>query len=116
NTDAVSAPAKNAIGSNGQYSTFVGNAGRVVFRGPGTNNVDMALFKNIPITHRVLFQVRGEAYNVLNHPSFSAVDTTAQFRYDAAGNPGTQQNPTFGQVTASSIGPRVIQLAGKFTF
>jgi hypothetical protein len=116
NTDAVSAPARTTIGTNGQYSTFVGNAGRVVFRGPGTNNFDMAVFKNIPIGHRVNFQVRGEAYNVFNHPSFSNVDTTAQFRYDAAGNPGTQQSQTFGQVSASAIGPRQLQLAAKLTF
>jgi hypothetical protein len=115
NTGVVTAPARNTIGGNGQYSTFVGNAGRVVFRGPGTNNWDMALFKNVPVTDRVTFQLRCEFYNIFNHPSFTGVDTTAQFRYDAAGNPGKQQSDTFGQVNGE-LGPRQIQLAGRITF
>ena len=39
--------------SSGQYSNFVGNAGKVVFRGPGENNWDVALFKNFPIKEHV---------------------------------------------------------------
>ncbi len=74
----------------------------------------MALFKNIPITERVTFQLRCEAYNLFNKPSFTGVDNTAQFRY-VSGVPSAQQNETFGQVKGE-LGPRQIQLAGRITF
>ncbi|MGH9575154.1 MAG: carboxypeptidase regulatory-like domain-containing protein [Candidatus Acidiferrales bacterium] len=68
NTSAIQEPAVNTPNSMGQYSTFVGNAGKVVFRGPGTNNWDVAMFKNIPIKDRATFQIRAEFYNLFNHP------------------------------------------------
>jgi len=110
NTSVIAEPAVNTVGNNGQYSNFVGNAGKAVFRGPGTNNWDVALFKNIPIKEKVTFQLRGEFYNLFNHPSFSGVDTAAQF--NAAGQ---QTSNTFGNLT-SDLGPRQIQLAGRITF
>jgi hypothetical protein len=115
NTDVVMAPLPNTMGSNGQFARRVGNAGRVVFRGPGTNNWDMALFKNIPIKERLTFQLRAEFYNIFNHVSFTSVDNIAQFKYDANGIPGKQLSDTFGQLNAE-LGPRTIQLAGRITF
>jgi hypothetical protein len=85
---------------------------RNVYRGPGTQNWDMTLAKNIPITEHVAFQLRGEAYNVFNHVNFSAVQNTASF------NPQTGQlvnNSNFGAFT-SDRGPRILQLVGKITF
>ncbi len=88
-----------------------------VFRGPGTNNWDMALQKNIPITEHVQFTLRGEAYNVFNHVSFTAVDTTAKFDTgtSATGTGGLVAASTFGQVT-DDRGPRILQLSGRITF
>jgi hypothetical protein len=57
NPAAFSAP---AIGT-------VGNIGRNAFRGPGINNWDMSLFKNINFTERVYLQMRLETYNTFNH-------------------------------------------------
>lgn len=110
NTSAVTQPPVNTVGSNGQYSNFVGNAGKVVFRGPGINNWDVALFKNIPIKEKMSFQLRTEFYNLFNHPSFNAVNNTAQF--DARGR---QTNMKFGQLT-SDLGPRQIQFAARISF
>lgn len=87
-----------------------------IFRGPGTNNWDMALQKNIKIKERVTFTLRGEAYNVFNHVSFNKVDTTAHF--DTSTTTGTGQptaSSTFGQVTADR-GARILQLSGRITF
>jgi hypothetical protein len=42
----------------------------------------MALTKNFPIKEGIVVQIRGEAYNVFNHPSFGGtkgVDATAVF-------------------------------------
>lgn len=110
NTSVVTRPPVNTVGSNGQYSNFVGNAGKVVFRGPGTNDWDVALFKNIIFKERVSVQLRGEFYNLFNHPSFNAVDNTAIF--NAAGQ---QTSGGFGQLSGD-LGPRQIQLAARVSF
>jgi hypothetical protein len=109
NTAAVSQPPVNTPNSSGQYSNFVGNAGKVVFRGPGTNNWDVALFKNIPIKERLTIQIRTEFYNIFNHPSFNSVDNEAIY------SDGAQTNGTFGQLNGDA-GARQIQLSGRITF
>lgn len=85
----------------------------VVYRGPGTNNWDMTLAKNIPITEHVKFELRGEAYNVFNHVSFNQVQNTATF------NPATGaldlSKTNFGALTGDR-GARILQLVGKISF
>ncbi len=73
------------------------------FNGPTNINWDASLIKNIPITERVGVQLRGEFFNVLNHPIFfiSSQDINS---------------PNFGQITQTLNLPRVVQLAAKFTF
>jgi hypothetical protein len=56
-------------------------------------------------------QIRGEAYNVFNHPSFTKVDTTAVFDQ----NTGLQKSATFGNLTADDQ-PRIMQLSGRVNF
>lgn len=87
-----------------------GNAPRSSFRGPGLNNWDMSLFKNMPFTERLRAQLRVEAYNLFNHTQFSGVDTSAQF--SAA---GVQTNAAFGNYT-SATNPRQLQLALRLSF
>jgi hypothetical protein len=80
-----------------------GTTPRNALRGPGFSNVAFSLFKNIPVTERVRFQVRGEAFNLLNTPAFSnpsAVLTT----------------PQFGTVTGTQNSNRQIQLGLKLLF
>ena len=83
---------------------------RDTYRGPGTNNWDMTLAKNIPITEHVAFQLRCEAYNVFNHVSFTTVQNTATYS-----NTTGALTPGFGQLTADR-GPRILQLVGKISF
>jgi hypothetical protein len=61
--------------------------------------------------------LRGEAYNIFNHVSFTAVDTTAKFDTgtSATGTGGLVTASTFGQVT-DDRGPRILQLSGRITF
>jgi hypothetical protein len=100
NTNAFARPARGTLG----------NAAKDVVRGPGINNWDMSLYKNVYVTERARLQFRLEAYNVFNHTQFSSLDTTA--RFDAQGR---QVNARFGQITASRQ-PRRLQLALKFLF
>jgi hypothetical protein len=96
-----------------------GLIGRWVFRGPGTNNFDMALEKNIPIKERVKLKLRGEAYNVFNHPSFDGVNTQVQFNTGSASVvpfviPSSNTNPS-GWVN-SERQARIMQLSARISF
>lgn len=88
-----------------------GNAPRFVIRGPGLNNWDMSVYKNVPLyRERVKLQVRGEFYNAFNHTQFTNWNTSATF--DAQGN---QANALFGQATAAAPARR-IQVALRLSF
>ncbi len=71
-------------------------------RGPGINNFDFSVFKNIRLREGTRFQFGAELFNMWNHSQFEGVG-------------GGLGNPTFGQVT-SSRDPRVIQLRAKLSF
>jgi hypothetical protein len=93
-----------------ERGTF-GNAPKDIFRGPGINNWDISLLKNIPMPfegHRLQF--RTEFYNAFNHTQFSDVDTAA--RFDMAGR---QVNTRFGQLIAARA-PRQIQFSLRYVF
>lgn len=87
-----------------------GNASKDVFRGPGINNWDMSLFKNLNFGERWHAQIRVEAYNVWNHTQFTTVNTSATFS-----TAGVQTNAALGQYTAAA-NPRQLQLAARITF
>ncbi|HWC19040.1 MAG TPA: carboxypeptidase regulatory-like domain-containing protein [Terriglobales bacterium] len=82
------------------------------YRGPGTNNWDMTLAKNIPITEHVHLQLRCEAYNVFNHVSFDAMQNTATYS-NTTGQLTSTSN--FGALTSERM-PRTLQLVGKISF
>jgi hypothetical protein len=82
-----------------------GTAKRRFFYGPGQENFDMALSKNLPFTESKSLLFRVEAFNVFNHGQFfgpQAVD----------GNIGSS---TFGNVISASA-PRILQGALKFSY
>jgi Carboxypeptidase regulatory-like domain/TonB dependent receptor len=82
-----------------------GNASRRYFHGPGMENFDTALLKNLRVTESKSLQFRLETFNLFNHAQFfgpQAVD----------GNIGSA---TFGQVV-SAMAPRLVQAGVKFIF
>ncbi len=83
----------------------VGNAPRRFFAGPGIDNFDMALEKDVRLSESRSLEFRLEAFNLLNH---------AQFYGPAAVN-GNISSENFGQVV-SAAPPRLAQLAAKFVF
>ncbi len=88
-----------------------GNAPKDVVRGPGINNFDASLFKNIRLPYeRVKLQLRCEAYNSLNHTQFATIDTSV--RFDAKGN---QINTGLSQFLTARQ-PRRVQLALRLNF
>ena len=88
-----------------------GNASKDVVRGPGINNWDISMFKNIPLPiERWRMQFRAESYNTFNHTQYSSFDTGA--RFDAQGR---QVNTRLSEFTAARS-PRRLQLALRLTF
>jgi hypothetical protein len=81
-----------------------GNSGRDTLIGPGLVNWDFSMLKNVAITERQSLQLRGEMYNVANHPDF--------------GLPGAQRaTATFGVISGPTISnSRQFQVALKYIF
>ena len=89
----VAAFAVPAVGTDG-------NSGRNIIDGPGYRNVDLGIFRDIPLKGRSMFQFRLEATNVFNIVNLS--------------NPGTSLNApaTFGKIR-SARNMRQIQLGAR---
>jgi hypothetical protein len=84
--------------------TGYGDSGVGALMGPGQHNWDMSFAKNTKITEGTSLQFRAEFYNIWNHPQFS----------EPANNFAAPS--TLGDITSSSVPPRVVQLALKFLF
>jgi hypothetical protein len=80
-----------------------GNSGRNVLTGPGLVTLDFSVARVFAIRERVRLQLRGEAFNLANHPNFQQAS-------------GTQNSPSFGKITATLVDSREIQLALKLLF
>ena len=87
------------------YLGQLGNARRRFFYGPGQNNFDMSLQKEVTLPEAKLLQLRIEAFNIFNH---------AQFFGPAAVN-GNISSAGFGQII-NAMPPRQVQLAAKVVF
>ena len=86
-----------------------GNSGRNILIGPGFNQWDLSAIKNFDLHERARLQFRAESFNLVNHPSFTGIDTTA--RFDTAGKP----TGTYGAVTGA--GPaRVLEFGLKLIY
>jgi hypothetical protein len=82
-----------------------GNVSRYKFHGPGLNNVDFSILKDIyfqPSNERRYIELRLEMFNTFNHTQF--------------GNPsGSFTSSSFGRITTAANG-RLIQLGAKIYF
>jgi hypothetical protein len=84
--------------------------------GPAFFNSDLGLFKNFQISESKKLQFRFNAYNFLNHPLWSFINTSSNLKLQfAQNNPSAIANPQFGVATEKQ-GRRIIQLALKFFF
>jgi hypothetical protein len=107
---------KNAVGG------YVYNYGTAAFdsiRGPGLQDVDFSLIKQVRINDRNSIELRAEVFNILNHPNFS--NPTATY----GGATGTGITPGSTAVITSTVnssvptatgGPRQLQLALRYSF
>jgi hypothetical protein len=91
-----------AVPTQYTYGNFIRN----IITGPGIAVMNASIGKIFDVwpDHNIRFEVRADATNVLNHPSF--------------GNPGNNAigNGQSAAITGVTIGGRAVQLYGKITF
>ena len=105
------APASGCVWSS--PGAGFGNERRGEYTGPGFEDVDLAVEKDTNITERVSFQLRTDAFNIINHPNFGQPAST----FTPGGSAGT-----FGQLTTTRFpvgdfgSSRQLQVSGKIVF
>ncbi len=83
--------------------SLIGNEKRGVVSAPGYNTLDLGLFRNFRIINGLNFQLRGEAFNALNHTNL--------------GSPVSNSISSGSWDTITSARDnRIIQVAGKIVF
>jgi hypothetical protein len=84
----------------------LGNAKRRVFYGPGINNFDLTLQKDVHLTEARSLEFRAEAFNAFNH---------SQFYGPASVDGQVDDTENFGHIVSAAT-PRLVQLVAKFNF
>jgi len=80
-----------------------GNLGRNTVYGPGMQTLDVALVRTFAFTERLHTELRGEAFNALNHSNW--------------GTPNRFVNtPQFGTITEATTPGREFQLSARLSF
>ena len=80
-----------------------GNVGRNTLYGPGMETMDFALVRSFALAERLRMELRGEAFNGLNHSNW---DTPNRF----------VNTPQFGTITEASTPGREFQLSARLSF
>ena len=107
-------PISPGCGTTAQPCSFApfefGNIVRVTdaITGPPYKAEDISLLKDFHITERVVFELKGEAFDIFNRHRMGLPDF----------QPGDSANTTngFGIPTFVDYGPRQMQVTGRFTF
>ena len=95
------------IGDDGVATDF-GNSGVGIVKGPDQVNFDIAIIKRTGIARwlgeKSNLEFRAEMFNSFNHPQFANPDTSLS------------DGPAFGQISSTSVNPRIVQFALKLNF
>jgi hypothetical protein len=102
NINTLSNPYFNTSLFSAEPLGVVGTSSRRFFAGPGLNNWDMALMKDLKLTESKQLEFRAEFFNIFNHAQFSEPN-------------GNFLSSDFGFVTNANPG-RIGQVAIKLTF
>jgi len=95
----------------------IGNEGRNNFHGPGLNETDLVLAKDIRFTEQRRIEVRLEAFNVFNHTQFAFTSPSVGLNFTDI-NSGNFARTLTTQASGSppQIVGRVVQLGAKIYF
>ena len=106
----------NAPGSARIFGTPFGNSPRNSVHGPAINQLNLSLFKNIKVAERLRVQMRGEAFNVLNHPNPGYGVNAGGFLPSITLNNAGVNNGSFGDNKDIRYARRVVQLGLRIIF
>jgi hypothetical protein len=81
-----------------------GDTKRNLLTGPAARNVDLSVARTLNVSEGVRLELRGELFNAFNWVNF------------ANPNANVAVAPTFGRITATAGGPRIVQFAAKLAF
>jgi hypothetical protein len=111
NSNGFSAASTAAPSGQVYCANLFGNAGRNQLVGPRLFDLDLSLFKNIPvrsISEAFNLQFRAEFFNVLNHPNFlPPLDNNTIFNADGSAVSSA------GAIDSTATDPRQIQFGVK---
>ena len=97
------------------------------FTGPGVNDFDFSVARDIHLSDRFTLRIKAESFDIFNHPNYqqSPIDNvqySATQRTDSSGNSinvwDTTANAHFGQpvATVPRFGSRAFQFSTRFSF
>jgi hypothetical protein len=93
----------------------IGTLGRNTVRAPGELDLDLAVDRRFTIREGTRFELRAEAFNVLNHTNFLPPDTTLSAQVDPKSGQAVFNSPTFGIITGARAA-RFLQIVARFEF
>ena len=89
-----------------------GNEQPMSLRGPGYANLNLAISKYFSLYERVRLELRGEAFNALNHPNYSTPTNSTVI----APQLSTLNSANAGFITSTANDSRLLQIAVRITF
>ncbi|MGH9431162.1 MAG: carboxypeptidase regulatory-like domain-containing protein [Terriglobia bacterium] len=95
-----------------------GDAGRNILRNPSRFNMDMGLFKEIPIKEKARIQFRAESFNAFNNANLYGISGSIGCygaTNNSAGDPGCVSTTNFLHPTSAHLG-RIFQFGMKLIF
>jgi hypothetical protein len=98
-----SVPTTTSSTGLGTVQTVPGNLGRNTYSGPSWWNLDFSAVKNTNIYRESVLQIRAEAFNLFNHPTFATPS-------------GNVDVPGFGLAGGTEYNERQIQLGARVIF
>ncbi len=101
-------PAAFSLPANGTF----GNVRRNSLYGPGIDQENLSASKSFSLPYEgIKLQIRGDASNAFNHPSFGVPQTNLTGA-SGVGQPFTSTS----NITSTTVGGRTIQISGRVTF
>jgi hypothetical protein len=124
--EATGRPYTAVFDSSQPNFSLVPGEGYNAFTGPGTNDLDFSVAREIQLSDRYHLRLRAEAFDLFNHPNFLSnvnnVQYTTTQQTDADGNATNVWtaaiNPTFGTPLAvmANSGARSFQFSARISF
>jgi outer membrane receptor protein involved in Fe transport len=106
----------NGPGAASLFGTPFGTSTRNSLRGPKLDQLNMSVFKNTKIGEKLTFQIRAEAFNVLNHPNPGYGVNGAGYLPDFFVEDAGVAASNFAENKDIQFARRVIQLGARIIF